>query len=135
MTIGTTFRSAMKDVTQAIAADFRELNLRLNPWFQQSELRDQVHTLRSQRLAEEAISKAHAKEIEVQRARVDFLDARATDLEADLEKLRMRLSAPNQEPVAQKAKPWPDRRRELEQKYATKKVSEETDDASQSNAA
>jgi hypothetical protein len=127
-------RTAMKDLAAAIAADFREFNRRFNPWFQQSELRDQVRTLRSQRLAEEAISKAQAMEIEKQRARIDWLDAQATKFESELEKLRLRLSAPAQESGPERPKTWPDLRRELELKYATTHVNEEPNNASQGNA-
>jgi len=53
----------------------------------------------------------------------------------ELEKVRLRLSAPAQESAPERPKTWRDQRRELEQKYATTHVNEEEKtDAGKSNA-
>jgi len=132
--VGEAMHAAASGLARAIEADYHELNRRFNPWYRMLQMDAEIHTLKAQRLAEEAISKAQAMEIEKQRARIDFLDAQGKELSDDLERLRLRLSAPAQEPAPQKPQSWPDRRRELELKYATGHVNEETTDASQSNA-
>ena len=113
----------------AIKADFLELTHCFNPWAQIRELRAEVneHERRMEIIHEEhkviyqLLTALDAKQIGIGAQLIEF--------GSDMEKLRLRLSKPEDVEAPNRPKTWTERRRELETEYATKSVTQENTDA------